>query len=58
MILCPYGERFRSMRRLVARHIGTNTGIAKFRPAQEREALYFLSRVSENPDNFLKDIRL
>ncbi|KAI9451145.1 cytochrome P450 oxidoreductase [Lactarius psammicola] len=58
MILCPYGERFRSMRRLVARHIGTNVGIAKFRPAQEREAIYFLSRVSENPDNFIKDIRL
>ncbi|KAH9170063.1 cytochrome P450 oxidoreductase [Lactarius sanguifluus] len=58
MILSPYGERFRSMRRLVARHIGTNTGIAKFRPAQEREAIHFLARVSENPDNFLKDIRL
>ncbi|KAH8985752.1 cytochrome P450 oxidoreductase [Lactarius hatsudake] len=58
MILSPYGERFRSMRKLVARHIGTNTGIAKFRPAQEREAIHFLARVSENPDNFLKDIRL
>ena len=58
MILSPYGERFRSMRRLVARHIGTNAAIAMFRPAQEREALYFLSRVTKNPDNFLKDIRL
>ena len=58
MILSPYGERFRSMRRLVARHIGTNAGIAKFRAVQEREAMYFLSRLSENPDNFLKDIRL
>ena len=58
MILSPYGERFRSMRKLVARHIGTNASIAKYRPAQEREALHFLSRVSENPDNFLKDIRL
>ncbi|KAN0135849.1 Cytochrome P450 [Lactarius tabidus] len=58
MILSPYGERFRSMRKLVARHIGTNAGIAKFRPAQEREVLYFLSRISENPDDFLKDLRL
>jgi hypothetical protein len=58
MILSPYGERFRSMRRHVARHIGSNAAIEKYRPAQEREALYFLSRVSENPDNFLKDIRL
>ncbi|KAH9051796.1 cytochrome P450 oxidoreductase [Lactarius vividus] len=58
MILSPYGERFRSMRKLVARHIGTNASIAKFRPAQEREAIHFLARVSENPDNFLKDIRL
>jgi len=58
MIFSPYGERFRSMRKLVARHVGTNASIANFRPAQEREALYFLARVSENPDNFLKDIRL
>lgn len=58
MILSPYGERFRSMRKLVARHIGTNASITKFRPAQEREVLYFLSRISENPDNFLKDLRL
>ena len=58
MILSPSGERFRSLRRLVARQIGTNASIAKYRPAQEREALYFLTRVSENPENFLKDIRL
>ena len=58
MILSPYGERFRSMRRLVAPHIGTNTAIAKYRHAQDREARYFLARVSENPDDFLKDMRL
>jgi hypothetical protein len=58
MILSPYGDRFRSMRKLVARHIGTNVGISKFRPVQELEARYFLARVCEHPENFLKDIRL
>ena len=46
------------MRQLVDRHIGTNAGIAKFRSVQECEALHFLSRLSENPDNFFNDIRL
>jgi hypothetical protein len=32
--------------------------LAKFCPAQEREVLCFLARISENPDNFLKDLRL
>ncbi|KAI0296290.1 cytochrome P450 [Multifurca ochricompacta] len=58
MILSPYGDRFRSMRKLVARHIGTNAGIAQFRPAQELEARYLLARVCENPESFLKDIRI
>ncbi|KAH8985750.1 cytochrome P450 oxidoreductase [Lactarius hatsudake] len=58
MIFSPYGERFRSMRRLVARQIGTNAAIAKYRDVQEREAIHLLSRVSESPDNFLKDVRL
>jgi hypothetical protein len=58
MILSPYGDRFRSMRKLVARHIGTNAGITKFHPVLESEMRYFLARVCEHPENFLKDIRL
>ncbi|KAI0267870.1 cytochrome P450 oxidoreductase [Gloeopeniophorella convolvens] len=58
MILSPYNDRFRSMRKLVARHIGTNAAITKFRFVQELEMRYFLARVCENQDNFLEDIRL
>ncbi|KAI0267866.1 cytochrome P450 oxidoreductase [Gloeopeniophorella convolvens] len=58
MILSPYNDRFRSMRKLVARHIGTNVAVTKFRPVQELEMRYFLARVCENQDNFLEDIRL
>ncbi|KAI0261388.1 cytochrome P450 [Gloeopeniophorella convolvens] len=58
MILSPYNDHFRSMRKLVARHIGTNVAITKFRPIQQLEMRYFLARVCEDPENFLKDIRL
>jgi hypothetical protein len=58
MILSPYGDRFRSMRKLVARQIGTNAGVMKFHPVQELEARYFLAHVCERPENFLSDIRM
>jgi hypothetical protein len=58
MILSPYGDRFRSIRKLVARHIGTKAGVMNFHPVQELEARYFLARVCERPENFLREIRM
>ncbi|KAI0041341.1 cytochrome P450 [Auriscalpium vulgare] len=60
MILSPYGERFRAMRKLVARQIGSKAAVAKpaIRAAQEREIRHFLARVCEQPDDLLHELRL
>ncbi|KIJ44994.1 hypothetical protein M422DRAFT_30174 [Sphaerobolus stellatus SS14] len=58
MILAPYGEHFLSMRKLVARHIGTRKSLVEFQSIQETEIRRFLFRVYEHPRTLLRSIRL
>ncbi|KAI0068104.1 cytochrome P450 oxidoreductase [Artomyces pyxidatus] len=60
MILAPYGSRFRALRKLVARQIGSKAAIAApfVRETQEYETRHFLARVCANPEDMFRDIRL
>ncbi|KAF8510748.1 cytochrome P450 oxidoreductase [Gautieria morchelliformis] len=58
MILSPYGDRFRNMRKMVHRFIGTKSAITAFIPIQHLQTRLFLARTFEKPENLFSNIRL
>lgn len=58
MIMAPYGEHFRAMRKMTHSYIGTKFAVTSYAPAQELETRYFLSRVRKDPQKLIENIRL
>ena len=52
LVLSPYGERFRDIRRLMHQFIGTEKLVSNFSDVQEQEAKRFLRRLADKPTKF------
>ncbi|KAF5368055.1 hypothetical protein D9758_004476 [Tetrapyrgos nigripes] len=57
LVLVPYGERFRSYRRLAHQLFGNAATMKAFHPVEEVETHRFLKRLLASPDAFSKHIR-
>ncbi|ESK96157.1 cytochrome p450 [Moniliophthora roreri MCA 2997] len=57
MILSPYGNRFRAIRKMVFRCGGSKSAVKSFQEAQILEMHYFLAKTAENPDDILRHLR-
>ncbi|KAF4439928.1 hypothetical protein F53441_12429 [Fusarium austroafricanum] len=57
LAISPYGDRFRTHRKNMARIIGSKTAAAKYDTLQEAEVGHFLLHVLDQPDNFMDHIR-
>ena len=60
LVLSPYGDRFRELRRLLHRYIGSRGQLEKmerFHELIETENLRFLGRLLRNPEAFVAHIR-
>ncbi|KAF8531832.1 cytochrome P450 [Gautieria morchelliformis] len=58
MILSPYEDRFRILRKMVHRFIGKKSAITTFIPIQHLQTGLFLARTFEKPENLISNIRL
>ncbi|KAF7366405.1 O-methylsterigmatocystin oxidoreductase [Mycena sanguinolenta] len=58
LLMAQYNERFRAMRLLLKRFIGSKAAIVPFQPTQEVETRYFLARMLEKPQDLIVNIRL
>ncbi|KAL0957956.1 hypothetical protein HGRIS_000136 [Hohenbuehelia grisea] len=58
VIMSQYGERFRTMRKLLKGFIGSKVSIVPFQPVQELETRYFLARLLDDPSSLIANIRL
>ena len=56
-VLLPYGDRFRSSRRLFHRSIGSPAAMDQFLPMEEFETHRFLQRILKEPENLPEHIR-
>lgn len=60
LVLSPYGTRFRDIRRLLHRYVGSRGQLDKvepFHPLIETEAHHFLRRTLDSPERFVEHIR-
>ena len=57
LVLSPYGDQFRDIRRLLAQFMGTKKSVVKFREVMNKEAHDFLRRVLREPEDFAGHIR-
>ncbi|KAJ7286437.1 cytochrome P450 [Mycena rebaudengoi] len=57
LLLAPYGKHFRIMRKLAHNFLGTKVSAAAYHPAQESEVRYLITRIHDNPDGLVKDVR-
>ena len=57
LVLSPYGERFRDIRRLLHQFIGTEKAITSFNELEEHEVKECLRRILSNPDDWLTQLR-
>ncbi|RWA10840.1 hypothetical protein EKO27_g4261 [Xylaria grammica] len=55
--MSPYNQRFRVMRKNLARLIGSNSAVAQFGDLQKAEVGHFLLHVLRSPENLLDHIR-
>jgi hypothetical protein len=58
LVLLPYGDRFRSYRKMFHQVIGTNAAMANFHPVEEAETHRFLKLLLERPKEFANHIRV
>lgn len=58
MIMAPYGEHFKAMRKMAQSFIGTKSAVSSYAYAQEQETRYFLARIQEDPRSLFGNIRL
>jgi hypothetical protein len=57
LVLVPYGERFRSYRRLFHQLIGSNVSVSQFYPVEEIETHKFLKRLLSTPQDLAQHVR-
>ena len=57
LVLSPYGERFRDIRRLLHQYIGTEKAIEKFHGIEEQECHRFLQRLLQDPDTWINHMK-
>ena len=55
--LISYNDRFRAMRKAMARCIGSNTSMDKFHPLQEVEIHRVMLRMLNRPQEFMQHMR-
>ena len=58
MILSPVNDHFYTMRKLVAKHIGTKSSLSTVAHVQENYMRLLLARLLEKPSEYLDSIRL
>ncbi|KAH8704131.1 cytochrome P450 [Talaromyces proteolyticus] len=52
-----YNATFRQHRKLIHQHLGTKSGVARFRGVQDVESRQFLLRVLDDPDSLIQHIK-
>ena len=57
LVLTPYGDRFREVRRLLFQFFGSRKEMVKFHELAEEETRMFLRRTLQNPDGVEHHIR-
>lgn len=57
LVLTPYGDRFRTYRKLFHQVIGTHSAMMNFHPIEEKETHGFLKRILVNPDALPDHVR-
>ncbi|KAF9453375.1 cytochrome P450 [Macrolepiota fuliginosa MF-IS2] len=57
LVLLPYGERFRSYRKLFHQLIGSNASMSQFYPVEEAETHAFLKRLLSMPQDLAGHVR-
>ncbi|KAJ3560510.1 hypothetical protein NP233_g10793 [Leucocoprinus birnbaumii] len=57
LVLVPYGDRFRSYRKLFHQLIGSNASMSQFYPIEEAETHKFLQRLLSTPQDLAKHVR-
>ncbi|KAF2743711.1 cytochrome P450 [Sporormia fimetaria CBS 119925] len=56
--MCPYSERFKSLRKSMAKGVGSNATLSKvFNHVQEEEAVHLLLNLLQTPENIFEHIR-
>ncbi|KAG7087219.1 hypothetical protein E1B28_013200 [Marasmius oreades] len=57
MIMSPYGNRFRLLRKMVLQCGGTKSAVQRFQDAQRDESLRFVLAIAEDPEQLLRHLR-
>jgi hypothetical protein len=57
LVLVPYGDRFRTYRKLFHHIIGTHAAMSKFHPVEEEETQKFLKLLLARPQEFASHVR-
>lgn len=57
LVLSPYGERFRDIRRLMHQFIGTEKAISNFNELEEHEIQRCLGRILQTPEDWPTHLR-
>lgn len=52
-----YGERFRAVRKLIHKFMGTRTSVSRFEPVEEAEARRMMWRILKEPKKFTDHFR-
>ncbi|KAJ7190886.1 cytochrome P450 oxidoreductase [Mycena pura] len=58
LVLASYGKHFRTMRKLAYRHLGTKAAAAAYHEVQETEVRYLISRLHEDSEGLVKNLRI
>lgn len=57
LITHQYNDKYRKHRKLVHQQVGTKSLSAGFNPVQEKEALHFILKTFNDPDNVLRHLK-
>ncbi|KAJ3742330.1 cytochrome P450 [Lentinula detonsa] len=58
LLLAPYGDHFRAMRKLAHRHLGTKAAAATYSDTQELQSRHLIARLQDHPGDVVKNIRI
>jgi hypothetical protein len=57
LVLVPYGDRFRSYRKMFHQIIGTNASMSNFYSVEEEETRHFLRLLLKDPQHVVQHVR-
>jgi hypothetical protein len=57
LISHQFNDTYRKHRKMVHQEIGTSAQAARFNPVQQKEALHFLLRTLDEPENMIKHLK-